>query len=335
MQATHKRNKYKFKKSSLLVIDWISTPSHKNFNESFMSCLSTIEFKLIVFHKELYIKNANCTLVERANGRLKSALQVLSFVRNSDHPILLITYDPLFVLLLKPFHNLIYLYEHNTVPETIYSKHAWFQLLFFRNFRRLTQYPVQIEALQILKQNATYVGSPLLCPNSIRLPNNKNRLSHIIFAPGARANISTLSRFAKILYGFTIFAKSTETLPNFTVTKLHIICKDYLDFPTKQNNHDLDAIIVTSEGKYRGSGWFNDAISYGVPIIITNAENQRIFSETFTKCKYIDLCEVESLEALKKMLLSKEYTLSPSDIIEHNAKIKTRLNSLFSSECGK
>jgi hypothetical protein len=189
-----------------------------------------------------------------------------------------------------------------------------------------------MEAMKLLSQNATYVGSPLLCSMSQRRSNKKDTLSQIILAPGARAKISLLEEYGEILKSFTIYAKWTKNHPNLSGSKLQLVYKDYLDFPTKKNNQDLAAIIITSDGKYRGSGWFNEAISYGVPVIITSAENQRIFSETFTKYKYIDLRQIGTFEDLKSKVLSQEYSSRPQDILEHNEKIKIRLKSVFQSE---
>jgi hypothetical protein len=270
--------------------------------------------------------------LERENSRLKSALKVLSLIRETEQSVLLITYDPLLILLLKPVSNRVYLYEHNTVPESFLSKHALLQWVFLRKFTRLTQYPIQIEPLQRLAQDAIYIGSPLNHPTSRTVSNPKNSLSHVILAPGSRANVNALNAFEDILINFFIYAKASEKIPELTGTKLTINYQNYLNFPTNKNNWKVDAIIISSEGKYRGSGWFNDALSAGVPIIITSSDNKRIFNETFGKCNYIDLCKIDSYHTLKEKLLSEEYIFSPKDIIEHNKKIKIRLRNLFSFE---
>lgn len=310
----------------LKIIDWISTPNHRNFNDAFISCLHDREFELIVFDEKLNNESHSCQVMKRCNNRFLHALSILRLIIKTSQPILLITYDPLYIYLLHPYFHRLYVFEHNTVPESASSKHAIFQKLFLRKLRRLTQYSIQEKFLKNLKQDAFYIGSPINSSAASEQKIKKTKLISTMLAPGARADAYELLRYHNILKDFHIKMKTNAQKPGTDTHLLKIQFEETIPFSIHTNNN-IDAIIITSGDTYRGSGWINDAISARVPIIITRDENKKIFSETFNGFNFIDLDKISSAQCLEKRLLSNSYIAEQENITKHNKEITKRISS--------
>jgi hypothetical protein len=314
----------------MIFIDWISTSDHKNFNNAFFSNLKkNNKHQLFVFSKSLKTKKINCHVKKNKNSRFVRFLEIIKicfFFRNNS--IFFLTYDPLFLPLTKFFvKKKIFTYEHNTVPEKIIDKHSIFQYFFFRTFVRLAQFKGQKKILIKINQNVNYLGSPL---NNLKLKKKnfyKKSINKYFISPSYREDLSLLKKKLNLLKDYKIFLKSI--LFNDRLTVKNLPSNFYLVKRIKIDNFEKNilGIIVSINSSIRGSGWFNEAISRGIPIIILSKKTRKLFIETFPNYPHIFLDNIKNINHLKKEIKRIKKFKSKKYLIKHNKKFRELLES--------
>ena len=279
----------------MVFIDWISTPDHLNFNRSFFSALELVKARCYIFLPDLTNECVECVVVNDNGGRLVRLFNVLLLCwRHRGDKIVFVTYDALFLPLVRFFCSQLYLFEHNTTPEKFgWSKHVIWQRLFFRNIKRLAQFPAQSQMLEAMKQNVSFVGTPVMYQQKSDLPRRCSKGYYL--APSWRVNISQLNLVKTYLGGSMIFVKKgvyDSVLKDFPSLEIvaNIKAVDYLDIAGSFEN--ILGVIVTVDSRIRGTGWFNDSLAYGLPIITTNSNASSLFEESFPGHPFIDITDI-------------------------------------------
>lgn len=308
----------------MLFIDWISPPNHRNFNRSLFSALRPQGARCVVYNSELIIPEVECILVKQEKSRLAQAIRMFMLViKNREREILFLTYDPVFLPFVCFFKKLIVVYEHNTTPEKILSKHSIWQKLFYKKIYRLAQFPAQYEMLSCLGAKAAYVGSPLMPNGGGHKPHADYSLPFIFAAPSNRVVVDELKQFSDLLNGATILVKTGATSTNIDSPKKYKLKQlDRIEFYLA--DRDIDGVIITVRSRIRGSGWFNDAICHCTPILISNENARLLFEETFPEYPYIQLEKVKDRAHLENLMEEVSQFNSSNYVKLHNAQLRTR-----------
>ena len=309
----------------MIFIDWISPPNHKNFNEAFFSNLSKYHnHKIFIFSKNLLIKNIKCVVKKSSDNRFWRLLDIIYIcISIRKKPVFFLTYDPLFLPLIKIFAKKIYTYEHNTVPEKMINKHAIFQFMFFKNITRYAQFKGQRNFLLRLKQDVIYLGSPLLNSGFKK----KRSLKNYFIYPNINNILNLKKKKLQIFGNYKIYCK--KILLNKKLIKQNFP-KNILfvnRFKLDGYEQNILGIIISQNSYIRGSGWFNEGISRKIPIIILNKKTRKLFIETFPNCPHIYLDNIESENHLKNEIKKIRKFKFKKYLINHNKKFKTLLRS--------
>jgi hypothetical protein len=157
-----------------------------------------------------------------------------------------------------------------------------------------------------------------------------NPLAPLVFiAPSYRVVISEIDRYADLLAGSTIFVKLTNTTPSSESQSFRqFIIRYQDDIKFCQDGYIADGTIVTIQSRLRGSGWFNDSISNGVPIIITNVETKLLFEETFPEYPFVSLECINNPKQLRQSLKKVRCFDSEAYIVSHNARLRARFHDM-------
>ncbi len=305
--------------ADVVFIDWVSSWYHNSFNQSLFEALGKPAGTFYFYSEEMQIHEGRICYRNVGSGRLFRAMDVVRLCRSlRGKTVFFLTYDPFFLPLLQFLNIGIAVYEHNTTPEPPrFWKHAAWQTVFLRRFTRLAQFPGQFDVLRSLGQRVIFVGSPL--PPAVSM---KNHSPTIYLAPSDRVVPSELLKLAPFIQGVHVVVRShgfsRESLA-LLKQQLPLEVVDYIDvdvtFPL------CKAIIIAIDSAIRGSGWFNDAIRYGIPIIITSPNVQELFERTFPGYPYIKCQDISSPEDLNYRLEQTKYFDRFSYISSHNANL--------------
>jgi len=311
----------------MIVIDWISTPDHCNFNRAFFGAINHKVANFFVFSEKLVIPGVKCEFLAAPESRLRRALFVIRLISaHRDLNILLLTYDPLLLPLALLFGHQIIVFEHNTTPEQdSWLKELW-QRVLFRKVCRLAQFRGQYERLDAMGQRVTYIGSPL---NQIDMKSSFRNISNIYVAPSYRANAELIYKYANILAGSEVLVKELpdgkSNIEPFSGVKLSPVKR--IDFQHPKGS--FKAILITVDSRIRGSGWFNDAISNNVPIVILSEKTCLLFQETFPDYPFVDISNLSNSNELEKALKDFEGFNGSNYISKHNNMIEERFSRLI------
>ena len=314
----------------MIYIDWISESEHANFNRAFFSIVPSLDAQLYVFNPGLELGAVACTVLSRSGGRLARAFRVLKVcVQNHRRGIIFLTYDPIFLPLAVLLGQVVGAYEHNTTPEsTSLSKHVLWQQLFLRRVVRFAQFPPQLRILEELGQNGVYIGSPILLPKADMGMVAKDGLPGVYIVPSYRASLGDLQVVAPLIAGQKVLVKKVDTSGHLSVHGLDLEFVDYFDLQKYRGG--ILGIIVTVQSRSRATGWCNDAIAMGLPIIITNANARELFEEVFPGYPYVNALEFsdpDAFEAKRRVVASFD---SRQYVIEHNKHIGERFRPFLS-----
>ena len=308
----------------MIFIDWISTPSHWYINFAFFSNLpKNHNHKLFLFSKKLITKDINCVFKKSKNNRFWRFLDIVKIcisIRNK--PIFFLTYDPFFLPLIKLFSKKINTYKHNTVPEKMINKHAFFQYFFFKNITRYTQSIGQRNFLLKLKLNAIYLGSPLL---NLRLKKKKT-IDNCFIYPNNNKILNLKKKF-QIFKNYKIYCKKillNKKLIDQNFLK-NILYVNYLKLDGYEQN--ILGIIFSQNSNIRVSGWFNQGIARNIPIIILTKKTRKLFIQTFPNHPYIFLDNIKNENHLINEIKKIKQFNSKKYIINHNRKFRHLLKS--------
>jgi hypothetical protein len=274
----------------MIYIDWISPGDHRSFNESFFKIVGEKNDVCFVFDKKLVINDVDTIFINQNKGRLKRFLCVLSLcVKYRAEKFFFVTYDPFFIVFLSLLRLDISVFEHNTTPETTnLSKHSIWQLLFLGRFKRLAQFRGQFEILKKLNQKVFYIGSPL---RIIKKTTGKCKSSgNYYLAPSYRMDLDELLRIIPSLGISKVLVKKAafDNSENAHIDKFRrmIIPKPHI---TENDINNAKGIIITLQSDIRGTGWFNEAIGRGIPLLLSNKKIISVFIKTFPNHPFIDI----------------------------------------------
>ncbi len=267
----------------MIVIDWKSPETHRNFNIAFESSNQKIIEKFYTFDKGFNLKN---TLLEKIDisNRLKKFLYVKKLLKtHKEKKILFLTYDPFFIAFLEGH---FFTYEHNSVPEKIFSRHGIFQFCFYRKLTRLCQNNQQVHQISRLKGHGVMVGCPL--EKTIR-PTALARRKQI-FIGSQRCLSEDFSLLRNYFFGYHfLFKKGTFVDEHLIdVSSPDITCKNWINF------EDIDQcsfIAVLINDNFRPSGWFGESITRHIPLAIMYSNAKSMFSSTFPNAPYVNICQ--------------------------------------------
>lgn len=314
----------------MLFIDWISTPDHRNFNSSFFSALKLKSSKCIVFSEKLIVPEIECLFIARCNGRVRRAIKILNLIRtNKRESIVFLTYDSFFLPFISFLKKNLLVFEHNTTPTDGWSKLRLWQKLFFGRVHRMAQFSAQYDQLLRIRNNTTYIGSPLMPVKDLKCAENKLSEPPIFIVPSYRRVISELDRYADLLAGSTILVKRTiGALPSDIQSSRQFAVRymDRIDFC--HDGRKADAVIITIQSRFRGTGWFNDSISNRIPIIITSPDTKVLFMETFTGYPFVSLDRIKTQYELRQLLDQVQCFDSEGYINSHNAHLCARFHAM-------
>ena len=264
----------------MIIIDWISTHNHRNFNRAFFTALENIDSTCIVFSEDLVIPEVKCIFQESSNSRLGRAIDVFKLIliyRKSR--IILLTYDHLWLPFILPFIPNLAAFEHNTTPEKgLWLKAFWHKYV-LKKVTRLAQFPGQYKRLKELSLDAHYIGSPI---QIINVGKSKRTLAQGFFtAPTIGANFNFILSKRHSFLGESIILKKncSDEQDEFSLGGVRFKLVERIDI----DSSTLKGIIVTTNSDIRGSGWFNEAIAHNIPIVILDHKSELMFNATFPR----------------------------------------------------
>ena len=295
----------------MVFIDWISSRDHRSFNESFFKIVGEKNDVCFVFDKKLVINDVDTILINQNKGRLKRFLCVLSLcVKYRAEKLFFVTYDPFFIVFLSLLMLDISVFEHNTTPETTnLSKHSIWQLLFLGRLKRLAQFRGQFEILKKLNQKVFYIGSPLRIIKKTTVKSKS--CGDYYLAPSYRMDLDELSRIIPSLGIRKVLVKKAafDNSENAHINKFRrmIIPKPHI---TENDISNAKGIIITLQSDIRGTGWFNEAIGRGIPLLLSNKKIISVFTKTFPNYPFID---ISNLAGSKQGVIAEKWKTIISD----------------------
>jgi hypothetical protein len=317
----------------MIYIDWLSPCDHRSFNKSFFQIVAEKTDVCFVFEKKLVIDDVDTIFIHQNKGRLKRFLCVLSLcLKYRAENLFFVTYDPFFIVFLSLLRLDISVFEHNTTPETTkLSKHSIWQFLFLSRFNRLAQFKGQFEILKKLGQKVFYVGSPLRIVKKTN--GNCKSGSNYYLAPSYRMNLDELLRIIpslgirKVLVKKAAFDNSknahNDKYRRIIIPKLII---------TENDINNAKGIIITLQSDIRGTGWFNEAIGRGIPLLLTNKNIISVFMKTFPNYPFIDVSDLAGIkQAIKFEKWDNNFIDPETYILKNNVTFKKKFKIAINS----
>ena len=308
----------------MIFIDWISTKDHINFNRAFFFSLNVNNSCCFIFSKELIVDEIRCILIKHKNGRIARTLSIIQLCwRYRNDQIVFVTYDPVFLPIIFFIKKKIIVFEHNTTPEEAkLSKHFIWQKLFFRNIFRMAQFHGQLEILEKLTRHTAFVGTPLTLAD--RSSVNINQSKKYFIAPSYRASLRYLERAVPFIQGSRLVIKKSVYKKDIKSQCSGIFIDPVNRINLEEDYSNILGVIITVDSKVRGTGWFNDAIKYGIPVIITNVNANKIFKELFPGYPYINLVEINCQSLFNIKMREAINFNATSYVTKHNSDFKKR-----------
>ena len=297
------------------------------FNDAFFETIALDEYEFASFSPILVDGRSQNSVLWDDVGRFRQFLRIVGYCfKNRNSVFLFLTYDPLLLPVISIFCKSVMVVEHNTTPEcNAFSKHAVWQRLTFCGVLRLAQYKQQYARLIQLGQRVSYLGSPI---NSFDISNNISK-PNIIFIGSRHLTWDEVNEISK----------------KFNQPKLVLRQKTRIDVCLRSHISDFDiefkvrvdldyiknfvkAIYVNFDTQVRGSGWFNDAISMNIPLVLGSRNTKEIFNRNFPYHDFFDLNSSENLDnwVAKTFIQS---TVYKSRVQKHNRLIRKRFSRNF------
>lgn len=280
---------------SLVLIDWLSPPTHAEFNQNLYKSLEC-DFTLYVYHEDLANSNIECIIQSRPSSRLSHALEVLKICwKHRNKKILFITYDDLYAWIPQFFVKTIFSFEHKTTPDrSLLDKHALWQRLLFYKIQRLCQSKAQEEVLKKMGQRSDWLGLPI---SETDIQKKEEHAGSFLMV-SELINIDLAKVVSNILYGEVKIKKSVRNLKNLSLKGVSMIKKvDRFEFP--EDLLTTEAFVLLTDSPVRGSGWFVEAIKFGIPLVLVTSEQQNVFEGTFPGYPYIKGNKIANQSELK------------------------------------
>tara|TARA_B100000787_G_scaffold30935_1_gene20784 strand:- start:10968 stop:11924 length:957 start_codon:yes stop_codon:yes gene_type:complete len=313
--------------TDVTFIDWISPINHRTFNRSFFSSIGIEKSDYYIFSRELEIPSLTNYVLSEGHSRTARAIHVLRIIfKNRKRKVVLITYDPIFIIVALLFARRLFVIEHNTTPEKPrFFKHAVWQLIFLRGLTRLALFKEQVTVLEKLKQKCIYLGSPIPVYKSSKqefIPTEKYYLS-----PSYRAETKDLGPLANI------FAKSPLMVKKATAISTedfdgHAVILRYFNFiDLEKERHNIKAIIISGDMGARISGWVNEGLGYGVPILAANNQVEEAMDNNFPGFPFVRGSLLRQGQNPDEMLDATLVFNYLESVVDNNRSVAKRFNS--------
>ena len=208
--------------------------------------------------------------------------------------ILFITYDDFYVWISQFFVKTIFSFEHKTTPDShLIDKHALWQRLLFYKIQRLCQSKAQEEVLRKMGQRCDWLGLPISQTNIQKKDENVGSFLMV----SELINIDLAQVVSNILYGGVKIKKNVRNLENLSLKNVSIDTVDRFEFP--EDLLTAEAFVLLTDSPVRGSGWFAEAVKFGIPLILVTSEQQNVFEGTFPGFPYVKGDKITSQRELK------------------------------------
>ncbi len=304
-------------------IDWISPKEHASFNRAFFHAIQDQNATLYVFSEQMRNDKVKSIYIAAPEARLARAKQVLKLCwEKRAERVFLMTYDPLMVPIAALICRSLRVFEHNTTPEeTPYNKHAIWQSIFTRRIVRLCQFPGQVRRLKGLGQNCHYLGSPL--PAHRPIAPKTDGAGHFVLA-SYRSSAAEIVPLVPFIQGadIVIKRKALEDASFQAVRGVQFRPVDF--FEIDQPEAPIRGLIIAIRSAVRGTGWFNDAICRGIPILITSPETATLFEQTFPDVPYVRIFDCKDQDEFDAQLRACTQFDASAYITAYNRSMKER-----------
>ena len=280
---------------SVVLIDWWSPEPHAEFNKTFYPLVCAAS-KLYVFNNKLSGLGRKCIVKKNHKNRIVRALSVFRICwKHRRSKLFFVSYDDVFLPFIQVFVKKIFCYEHNTTPERSFgNKHAVWQKLTFFTIYRCCQSKSQLDILQEMGQKCMWLGFPISKTVSL-VPET---FGPVFVFVSERFSVLDAQTVMPKLYGRVVAKKQTSRIDEISLPEdLQLDLVDRISIPLDFLN--AEAVVVALESSVRGTGWYNEAITYGIPIIITSAGQQLVFETTYPNYPYIKGNTLKSKDDLK------------------------------------
>lgn len=313
--------------SDLIVIDWWSPNPHAEFNKNFYSFLKNAS-KVYVFNDALASSDFKNVILKTPSNRFMRALSVIKICwKHRKHRLIFTSYDDLFLPLIQIFSKKIFCYEHNTTPEYISkNKHAIWQRITFHRIIRLCQSKSQHKVLKEMRQKSFWIGLPI--SQKVNLP--KKSSSPVFIFCSEQFSASEVKLLTPHLYGKVLAKKSLNLNDNINNNNFQIELLDWIEIPTHFLN--AEAIVVSIKSSVRGTGWYNEAIAYGIPIIISTADQQVVFESTYPDYPFIKGDSLKSKEDLINKIKNLKNYDNTAYIKNYTKDLQSRLDNVLNKD---
>jgi len=312
----------------MILIDWWSPKPHLEFNKNLYKFMSDVN-QLYIFDSHLKGLEDKCILKKNYKSRFLRAFSVINIcLKHRKEKIFFISYDVLFIPIIQVFAKKIFCYEHNTTPESLeLNKHALWQRLTFFNIKRLCQSLSQKNQLDKINQKSYWVGLPV--SETERLI--KEYREKVFVFVSERLNANDAKKIVPHLYGKLLVKKSIKDFNELNIPmEIKVYRKEKINIPEDFNN--AEALIIAINSNIRGTGWYIEALKYGVPIIITSKKQAKVFESTYPGYPFISTDDINSKSCLKDRIRVLREFDNQTYVENYMIDFKNRLMSAFNDE---
>ena len=309
----------------MIVIDWWSPEPHAQFNRNFYPLLIGVS-EIYVFNSALSTSCGKSIVKKGSKNRILRALSVLKICWNHRHSKIMFTsYDDIFLPLTQLFVKSIFCYEHNTTPEfPTRNKHAIWQKLTFYRIWRLCQSVSQLNILREMGQRAVWLGLPISKAVNLTI----NAVEPVFMFCSEQFSGREAESLIPLLYGKIIAKKSLGLIGEIRIPEhLQIDFVDRITIPA--DFLTTEAMVIALDSSVRGTGWYNEAIAFGIPIIITSVGQQNVFETTYPGYPFIRGNTLTSMDDLKTRIANIKSFDHANYVKDYMKDIRLRLESII------
>jgi len=112
--------------------------------------------------------------------------------------------------------------------------------------------------------------------------------------------------------------------------EIKVYRKEKINIPEDFNN--AEALIIAINSNIRGTGWYIEALKYGVPIIITSKKQAKVFESTYPGYPFISTDDINSKSCLKDRIRVLREFDNQTYVENYMIDFKNRLMSAFNDE---
>ncbi len=314
----------------MIVIDWWSPEPHAEFNKNLYAILKNAS-KIYIFNIALASSCGKTVIIKNTSNRFLRALLVFKICWKHRHSRLIFaSYDDLFIPFIQLYVKKIFCYEHNTTPDYIVrNKHAIWQRLTFRKITRLCQSKSQLDILREMGQKSFWLGLPI--SKTVNLTQESEEPVFIFCSE--QFSDQEAKSVIPYLYGRILAKKSLDLSKKISFPEnLKVDLVDSILIPSDFLN--VQAFVIALNSSVRGTGWYNEAIVYGIPLIITSAGQQHVFETTYPEYPFIKGNALKSSEDLMKQIVEIKKFDNANYVKKYTKDLQFRLENLLNYKEG-